>query len=404
MPENRILSDWLDAYMQFTDNSEPSHQFRLWTGISTVAAALQRKVSLEWGTLTFYPNMYIVLVGPSASRKGTAMKPAADLLEATNIQVSASSTTLQALIRRMSEANHVEHDTATGKVIAHSSMTVFSEEFTVFLKAQDQDMMSVLCDWYDCKNRFVHDTKSQGVDEILGVWLNLLAATTPAMIRSSLPLDAVGGGLTSRMILVFAPRKGKTVFIPLLTPAEKQLRDALQNDLEHIKMLKGQFRITEDFLDAWCDWYKSAEDHPPEHLDHRFDGYVSRRPTHVMKLSMILSASRSGELIISKQDLTRATSILESVERRMPYAFSGMGQSPISELLPRVTAFIAKRGQCSFSDLMSAFASDADIFTLEKRILATLVGMNYIRIDYPSKIIQFTGPKEVEQTLGRVGE
>lgn len=404
MPTERILNDWLEAFLQYTDNTEPSRQFRVWTGISTIAAALQRKVYLEWGTLTFYPNMYIVLVGPSASRKGTAMRPAADLLEGANISLTASSTTLQALIRRMGEANHVEHDINTGRVISHSSLTVFSEEFTVFLKAGDTDMMSVLCDWYDCKNRFIHDTKSQGTDEILGVWLNLLGATTPALIRSSLPMDAIGGGLTSRMVLVYAARKGKTVFVPLLTKAELQVRDALQQDLEHIKMLKGSFKITEAFLDRWCEWYKSAEEKPPEQLDHRFDGYISRRPTHVMKLSMILSASRGGSLIMDSCDLDRAVALLEDAEKRMPFVFSGMGQSAISELLPRVTAFIAKRGTCHFSHLMEHFYNDADMFTMERRVLATLQGMKWIVVDYSSRQITYCGPKDAGETLRKVGE
>lgn len=404
MSSERTLSDWLDAYMQYTDNSEPAVVFKRWTAISTIAAALQRKVYFEWGTETFYPNMYIVLVGPSGARKGTAMKPAAHLIEATNIPIAASSTTLEALYRRLSESNHVEHDVSTGRVIAHSSLTVFSEEFTVFLKAKDYAMMSALCDLFDCKNRFTHDTKTQGTDEILGAWLNLLGATTPALIRSSLPMDAIGGGLTSRMILIYAPRKGKTVFIPIQTQAELQLKQALELDLERIKMLKGAYRVSEAWIDRWCDWYDFTERNPPEQLDYRFDGYVSRRPMHVIKLSMILSASRSSELILEEQDLERAVTYLEQAEKWMPHALSGMGNSQINELLPRVTSYIAKRKQVSFEALLEHFQQDADIFTMEKKLLATLVGMRYITIDYPSKIITYTGPKDIGETIGKVGE
>ncbi len=53
--EGRKLNDWIDGFMQYTENSEPPLLFRKWTAISCMAAALQRKVRIEWGTaLTFY--------------------------------------------------------------------------------------------------------------------------------------------------------------------------------------------------------------------------------------------------------------------------------------------------------------------------------------------------------------
>ena len=70
----RQLVDWIDAYLKFTEKSEPPKMFHLWCAISVIASVLERKCRLEWGTITFYPNMYIVLVAPSGkARKGTAM-------------------------------------------------------------------------------------------------------------------------------------------------------------------------------------------------------------------------------------------------------------------------------------------------------------------------------------------
>ena len=64
--KDRILDSWIDNYLIYTDNSEPPRMFRLWSAISVIAAVLQRKCKLPWGTLTFYPNLYTVLVGPPA--------------------------------------------------------------------------------------------------------------------------------------------------------------------------------------------------------------------------------------------------------------------------------------------------------------------------------------------------
>ncbi len=90
MTLTRTLSDWLDGYLEYTTNTEPPYMYHMWMGISTIASLLQRKCCLEWGTLKFYPNMYIVLVGPPGrTRKGTAMNLAKPFLHELDIKIAA---------------------------------------------------------------------------------------------------------------------------------------------------------------------------------------------------------------------------------------------------------------------------------------------------------------------------
>src|SRR4030067_782488 len=160
MSDERNLPDWISGFMLLTENSEPPVLFRKWTAISTIAAALQRKVKVELGiSITVYPNFYIVLVGPSATGKGTAMGYAADIIrEISAIRLSAQATSLQSLIRRMKETNLTDIDIESGKQLFHSSMTVFSKEFTVFLGYHNRELIAALCDWYDCDERWTYDT------------------------------------------------------------------------------------------------------------------------------------------------------------------------------------------------------------------------------------------------------
>ena len=212
----RILEDWIDGYIKYTEDSEPCELYRKWAAISCIAAAMQRKCFIRWGpSLIFYPNLYIVLVGPAAARKGTAMSPGLDILqEIPNIKLSAQATSLQALIRTLKNTNSTDYDPETGKQNFHSSMTIFSKEFTVFLGYQNHSLISALCDWYDCDRKWSYETISRNREEITGVWVNLIGATTPELIQSSLPMEAIGGGLTSRIIFVYADGPGKLVVIP----------------------------------------------------------------------------------------------------------------------------------------------------------------------------------------------
>lgn len=373
----RLLPDWIDAFMDYTDNSEPPHSFRLWSAISVISAALQRKCYLEWGSITFYPNMYVVLVAPSGkARKGTAMAFASEMLEDLPLSLAAESITREALIGELVNAVKTYQLTPTDIMRFHSSLTIFAPELTVFLGYNNHALMSDLTDWYDCRNKWIYRTKHMGTDEINGVYVSLFGATTPELIRTTLPLDAIGGGLTSRMIFVFEPKKGKIVPDPFLSDAELELRQKLKADLERIHALRGTFKVTRSFVERWTEWYVAQEDNPPFD-DHRFSGYIERRPNHAMKLSMILNVSRSNNMTISKEDLDRAITVLEFTERKMIHTFSGVGKSSNADLITRVMTEIAAKRSILLSKLQSMFYFDADSKTMES-VVETLRTMKFI--------------------------
>jgi hypothetical protein len=356
----RQLDDWLDAYLLYTSNTEPPTQFHRWIGLSVIASALQRKCRLDWGSLTFYPNLYIVLVAPSGrARKGTAMSIGLSMLEEIGIKLAAESITREALVRELADANLSVVYPDSDRVEFHSSLTIFSPELTVFLGHNNFQLMSDLTDWYDCRTRWVYRTKNMGTDEIMGVWVNLIGATTPSLIQTALPMDAIGGGLTSRIIFVFEQNKGKIVAAPFLTDEERILRTKLIQDLEQIRLLQGQFRVTKQFVPLWVDWYHAQENAPPFN-DMRFMGYIERRPNHIMKLCQILNASRTSSMTIDACDLEKAISILNATEKKMPLAFSGVGRLEYADILSDIIEYCFKNKTVKISDLMTRYASDAD--------------------------------------------
>jgi len=379
----RKLPNWIDAFMLYTKNTEPPTLFRKWTAISCIASAMQRKCSIEWGTsLTFYPNLFIVLVGPSATGKGTAMNPGLDLIsEIPSIRMSANATSLQALIRHLKDTNLTDIDLNTGKQTYHSSLTIFSKEFTVFLGYHNRELMASLCDWYDCDKKWSYDTIARKKEEIVGVWVNLLGGTTPDLVQSSLPIESIGGGLTSRIIFVFEEKKGKLVTMPVQTQKELELREYLLHDLEKISMLSGTFSYTDGFTSLWDTWCRKAEDNPPFY-DKKFEGYIGRRRTHLMKLSMIISASHGkNDLTITGDDLSEAINFLNEVEVKMDRVFRGVGQSDISSLINNVTAFLvnSKSDEVPYYLFARHFSSDMDKLTMD-RVLNTLEVSNIIKV------------------------
>lgn len=387
MPDlERKLPNWIDAFLHYTDETEPPYLYRKWTAISCIAAAMQRKCYVDWGTaLRFYPNMYIVLVGPSATRKGTAMSAGSDVLqEIPNIKLAAQSTSLQALIRRLKNTNLTDVDLKTGKQVHHSSMTVFSKEFTVFLGYHNRELIAALCDWYDCERRWTYETISRDEETVAGVWVNLFAATTPDSIRSSLPPESIGAGLTSRIIFVCEDTVGKIVTDPKSRQKqeiEDKLKQFLVYDLEQISLLSGEYEYTKNFTELWRNWTINAELNPP-FFDSRFDGYMGRRRTHLMKLAMIMSAARGQrDMVLTQDDLEDAINSLHEVEVKMEHVFKGVGKSDIADIIHKVTNFLVnhRKEVLPVYELGRAFSDDLDRALME-RVLSTLEMQRVIKV------------------------
>lgn len=377
----RRLADWLDSYMEFTDQSEPPELFHIWTAISTVAAVLQRKCVINWGPIRFFPNMYVVLCAPPGkARKGTAMAYGSTFLSRIGIKVAAESITREALVREIMEAATTEINDETGELTFHSSLTIFSQELTVFLGYNQQQLMMDLTDWFDCgrgpEGKWTYRTKHQGTDDITGIWINLIGATTPGLLRSTLSMDAIGGGLTSRIIFVYQEEKGKSCPVLFQTPEIVKLGEDLYYDLEQIYLLKGQFKPSSDFIDLWVEWYVKQEGRSVFNTPH-LEAYCERRPVHVMKLSMILNACRTDSMVITSVDLQRAISLLEKTECHMPKVFSGIGKSQHAEVLSKVMNEIGLTGKISLRELQNKFKYDADARVLDL-IVQTLKSMGFI--------------------------
>lgn len=335
--------DWISGYLKYVDQTEPPELFKLWTAIGTVAACLQRKCWLDWKLERIYPNLYIVLCGPPGSRKGTAMRPARYFLEALGVPLSVEATTREALIRKLSNTTISDPELeAQGLPAMHSSLTIFSEELTVFLGQNNWQLMSDLNNWFDTSDKWTYETVGRGENTILGVWVNLLGATTPEFIESALPQDAIGGGLTSRILFIYGDRKSKIVSSPDITEEEKVLQEMLLEELDTIQMMKGEFKFTREFFQLYDSWYTEHNAHPPFE-DRNFLGYNDRKALHLRKLAMVLSASRSRERLLEGEDFEKAMTILTETEKYMHFSFSSRGRAShawlIEQILRRVASF-----------------------------------------------------------------
>ena len=397
----RKLNDWISGYLEYADESEPPLSYHTWVSISLIAGVLQRRTFFTWGYEIIYPNMYIVLIGPSGKcRKGTAMRMGYEIVKDVGIKIISEDITREAMIRNMKNSVENYLDPKDKKIRFHSSLSCFSEELSVFLGQNDIRFLSTLTNWYDSADKWTYETKGSGTDTIQGLCFNLLGATASDWLVSILPQEAIGGGFTSRVIFVVEEEKRKTLPKPIFNSRIHRLMQALKADLETIKTLNGPFVFTPETEELYINWYEEQDINNRKGnsaiSDPRFAGYCERRATHLRKLCMIFSVSRGSDMVVLPDDFTRAYNTMVAVEVKMPRVFGGLGMARYSQITEKILTFLSRRrGRVSRSELMLNFYRDMDMETLEI-IERTLEAMKVIKLELETESREmyytYTGP------------
>jgi len=377
----RRLDDWLTSHLKYTENSESPLSYHTWAGVSCISSVLQRRVYMNWETQIF-ANQYIILVGPSGrSRKAHPLEVARDLVDETNVVIMSENPTPEAFIQDMKKAENQFLDETTGNWVYQSPVTSIVEELAVMLGYQNVQFLSYLTNWYDSRYKWARRTKTGTSEEVLGVCLNLLGSSAPDWLPGILTREAIGGGFTSRCIFVVEERKRKTVLDPTKNRPDPALREALIHDLELMMCLSGEAALSTDAREFYMNWYKVEEEKLQSGKMHLGDpslmGYASRRPTHVRKIAMCMSASRSDEMVIHVEDLERAITLLLKAEENMHMVFSGIGRSKWVAETEIVMSYIKRRGSCLRSELLNHLYRDISEEALET-IINVLTAMKKI--------------------------
>lgn len=372
--------DWIESYMKYVDNIESPLLFSEWTAVFCISSALQRKTWLDLGHLAVYPNFYVMLVGGSGTGKSVAMSRGRYIVGLANIPSFSGRITNEALIREFKKANTLK--VSGGALYDQSVVISFLSEFASFIgeKTKAKQLVADLCDLYDCPEKWEYRTKDQSRTDILDkVFFNMMGAMTPTNFRSYIPAEAIGGGFTSRMICVYEMHPSKIVPLPFLTEKEKKLGDTLALDLAAIHTQAGKFKFHESFLKQYTNFYFENKQHPVFD-DPVMDGYNSRRALHLLKLSMVMSASRGNSHTIIAEDLERSLDLIKRTEVNMLQTFQGVGNNTLGDLVTNIITFLVKTKTTTVAEIHRRFMNQGRVTEINE-CLEALRTMKAIKQD-----------------------
>jgi hypothetical protein len=245
-------------------------------------------------------------------------------------------------------------------------------------------MITYLTDLFDAqKIPWKYRTKHAGNNVIPSVFLNLLAATTPESIASSLPSSAIGTGLTSRIMFAWADKKYKKVCYPEETEEEIILKEKLLKDLYLISRMVGEFTFSSDCKKKFEEWYNNYEPNSRTRLckDPAFTGWYARKPLYILKLAIIYSAATSHNMVVTWHHILSAITTIEGTELLMPNVFKAVGRSTIAADVDLVVEIVKARKWITEKQLLSLVWRDIDSNKLDN-VLNTGIRSGKIRRSY----------------------
>lgn len=385
----RKFPSWLQALSLYAEETEAPRQFWTWAGISTIASALQRKVWLPFGFEKLYPNLYIILVGPPASRKAAPIKFSRNILREIEIPIAVDSSSKRSFTQELAETAKREIFRHEGKQIPQCAISVISPEMSTLLAVNPKEMIEVLTDLYDAPDWWDYKTSGKGEDRLYNVIVNCLIATTPTWLMENLPQAAIGGGYTSRHLIVYGDHVHKRVTIPWArtvkdlsderrSKAQQLLYRDMTTDLRDISATIGEFSWSSEGFALFDTWYRQIDEIIKGTPDERLHGFIGRMHTIALKVAMCLTVDVGSSLTLEAPIIEDAILRTEAVLQRASDAFGGHGRSRTGPDVQRILGQLKMLKRTTLRELMKLNYRHVTKSELME-ILETIEAMGLIR-------------------------
>lgn len=360
--------NWLDDILSCTFESEAPERFFWWSGIASISAVVRRRIYIERYYYKLYPNVYIILVGPSGLRKSVPISLAEKLVSRINCtRVLNGRASIQAVIKELGKAYTCED----GSIVTDATGFLISPELDTMLIKDDQ-VPTILMDLYDThtKERWknVLVGKDNKGDTLKNVYLTILGASNETNLVGAMPKTATEGGLVARTNIILEERKRRInslITEPLIIPNIT----GLSKRLFQISNLEGNFIFGDGIAVKFDRWYNSFM--TLDSMDKT--GTLDRLPDTILKIAMCISLANKDDLILLESDIEEAISKCQETIVGMRKVFLGSGEHNLARPTAHILRILIARPdhKQTRKRLLRELMGEADAIDLD-RIVDTL--------------------------------
>lgn len=367
--------DFFHHYLSYTSNIEPPAIFNRWALITAIGAFLGRQYHLEHGHFHITPNMYVMLMGVSGTRKSTAIKLIRKLIVAAGYNhIAADKSTKEKFLLDLAgedtgaiNGKDILEQNLFGDASEDREIFITADEFNDFFGNGNIEFISLLGTLWDYQGIYRNRIKTGKSVSINNPTVSILGGNTPTGFSLAFPVEALGQGFFSRILLIHGEPSGKRITFP--TPPDPNSTEFLISYFRTIKQkVVGSAKLTGDAERLIDKIYKLnvAID------DVRFEPYSQRRLTHLFKLCLIVSAARLSTEI-TESDVIFANTILSYAEQFMPKALGQFGKAKNSDVVHKVYQLICSKDKIwTLTDIWTHIHNDLEKISQLGEIMSNL--------------------------------
>lgn len=318
----RKCKGWLETYLDYTADQEPTDKLNFWVGATVLSAAVKRQIWMKRVRYVIYPNIYVFLIADSGeARKSQAMNVGMKLLQAADPDIFyvSGSMTPEGLIKHMNRQKNIVYKDETGgkiqqrvdsHVIIH--MDEIAESFG-YDRTRASRFTILLTKIYNAGDDQTHTIASEEQVRLKNLYPVVLGGSDPANLKV-LPEDAIAG-LVGRSIFVTESKIKRPISWESPEESEKadKLYPLLREDLFKISQLRGEMKPTDEGREYFDEWYRELC--AREITDPRTRRFRSRCHDTALKISMLLALSERDDLVVEQRHIKKG---IEWIEQQMP--------------------------------------------------------------------------------------
>lgn len=293
-----------DRYCTFTERSEAPLVYHLFSALVAIGATVGRRVWFDMGIYQLFPNLCIIILGPSGIKKTSASNIAVHMLQFLGqTKVYSEKLTPEQLVESLKE---------------NAQGLIYAPEMAVFLGRQRymEGVIPLITRLMDCPNVWSSETIGRGKTTLNDVAVSSIMCSTVDWFVNNTTEDMVGGGFIPRNILVAQDDSPRSEDIPRAEDPKEKERIILEISAVHD--IKGQMSLAPNVRTAHREWYHSHKI-AAKSLEHEIlSTYYQRKPDHAKRVAFCLHLAEHNNLTLCIDCFTRAINILDWVEGFIP--------------------------------------------------------------------------------------
>jgi hypothetical protein len=295
---------FLARYADYTSHSEAPLAYHIFSALVGVGATVNRRVWFDMGYYRVFPNLGVIILGPSGIKKTSATNIVVSMLTELELtKIYSEKLTPEQLVEAMK-------DMAQG--------LIYAPEMAVFLGRQRymEGIVPLITRFMDCPDVWASETVGRGKTHLRDVAISSLMCSTLDWFISNTSEDVVSGGFIARNILV--AQESSPRLEPIPKPGNTFIRSALVADLARVHTYQGEMTMSVACKDRYEDWYRYHK-RTTETAEHELlVTYYQRKPDHVKRVAMCmhLADCETLEMCISCYD--HALALMDWIEQFIP--------------------------------------------------------------------------------------